>query len=104
MPADSVDRYTISRSDFINQQVLMWAKVAREKGILGVFADIINWIEEQLATRPAEWGDPLFEFHYMGLPLYRGIKEFVSAEYGVREAEKIVFVKRYQLLPRNPLE
>jgi hypothetical protein len=96
--------FEVVRSEAIRQRLRHWGTLARTRGRLAEFASLISWAEEQLRNRPLEWGDPLYRLRQLNLPIYRGIRGYLVVEYGVKEDERLVFIKDYRLLPGNPLE
>lgn len=104
MSEESGATYRVVASGAILQQLRRWADLARNRGVLEPYVQILKTIETNLRTRPLDWGDPLYRYQHLELSVCRGLHGYFLVEYGVHERERLVFVRQYRLVPGNPLE
>jgi hypothetical protein len=103
MPVDPSRPYKVVRAEAVRERLRQLREVAGEASLLEQYVEAIRAIEVHLIEHPLEWGDPLYRLPHLDLVMYRGIYWDIAVVYGVNEAERIVFIKEYDLLPRSPL-
>jgi hypothetical protein len=77
--------------------------VAKERGIAFDFARDLEAIQHRLRNAPFEWGDPLFDYHHLGMTHYRGRSEFLFAYFSINQPARQVFVQRFTINPYSRL-
>src|SRR5947209_14240868 len=80
-----------------------WGEIAKQRGIVQDYTAALRVIQENLAKDPTGWGDPLYRLRHLDLLVCRRIHAFFLVEYGVHEVKRLVFMRRYALLPNTPL-
>ena len=95
--------FRVSHSEQTRQLLKGWGVRARELGLAAGYAAALRFIEEKLQFDPLGWGDPLYQLHGLALKIFRGLHWSILVEYGVNEQERIVFIKKYELVLNNPL-
>jgi len=85
---------------------LRLAVVLRRAAIFGHadrLTDCLRRVNEELASRPLEWGEPSSTLPAAKLILCTGFHDHVGVSYGVHEASRCVFVTLIEPQPRHPL-
>ncbi|HXG12959.1 MAG TPA: hypothetical protein VNK04_24590 [Gemmataceae bacterium] len=104
MAPSSGGAYRVVYSEAVRERLRQLGEKARQAGLIERYAEALRVIEERLANRPLEWGDPLYSFPQLKLLICRGLYWVFAVEYAVHEGQRVVFLREYRLLPRNPLE
>lgn len=95
--------FKVVRSEAIRQQLREWGERAKELGIVSEYVDMLRVMEEQLATDPLTWGDPVHRVPSLGLFLFRRIHWKIKVLYAVHEEQQVVFIISCELVLSNPL-
>jgi len=98
----SSDAYRVVCSEAIRRQLKLWGDRARASGTVKEYVEALKSIEAPLCRDPLTWGDPLYHFSQFDMLVCRGIHGPLLVEYGVNQAERVVFVREYRLLPNAP--
>jgi hypothetical protein len=73
------------------------------RGLAERLARDLESVERRLQRDPVEWGDPLFDYHHLGMTRRRGKSEFLYVYYSVHEPGRAVFVQDITANPHGPL-
>src|SRR5205807_793082 len=100
----SLPPFRVIYSEAMRAQLRDWSEKAKEAGAVREFAAALRAIEENLAKDPIGWGDPSHRLRHLDLLVFRRIYTFFLVEYGVHEEKRLVFIRRYKLLPKPPFQ
>jgi len=103
MPSDPSRRYQVVWPGPILQQVKVWGKRAKQRGIGPAFAGQIRQIIKKLSTRPLSWGEQRGTLHGRNLPVLHGALSLLHVQYAVDEEAGVVFVMEVRLMANSPL-
>ena len=96
----SFDVYRVENSEAVADEFRRLADIARVAGYLRLFVRSAQWIMEELARTPHEFGKSRESHAADGLVARCGHAGPLTVSYAIREAEKTVF-KRPCDLPRT---
>lgn len=60
-------------------------------------------VRDRLRADPVGWGDPLYDYHQLGLTQYRGLSPFLCVYYSVLADQQAVIIQRVEANPFGPL-
>lgn len=80
-----------------------YGQVARQRGLAFEFARDLEALTDRLRADPVGLGDPLYDFHHLGMTYFRGRSEFLFAYYCVNISARQVIVQRFLLNPYSRL-
>jgi hypothetical protein len=100
----SAPRYRVDQAQVVLAQIRTLAFRATRKGLLQPFVRALREVTDHLETDPTVWGDPLFQYSSMGLPLFQRAVSPLIVLYAVDEPRKIVYVKSIRPFPGGGLE
>ena len=103
MTAGAGGSFRVSCSQKERDRLTVWAAKADRLGLRDQFLAALKAINQRLSAEPLVWGDPNYRLHQLGLLVYSGIYSMFQVEYAVDEANHIVYVKQFRLLPWHPL-
>jgi hypothetical protein len=103
MAEEAAPRFRVIHSGEILALLRGWGEIARQRGIVQDYTAALREIHENLSTDPTRWGDPVYRLRHLDLLVYRRLYAFFLVEYGVHEAKRLVFIRKYALLPNTPL-
>jgi hypothetical protein len=93
--------------EFLRSTMTRIRQCSREVVRLGIgreYARTLKTILHKLSTTPSTWGDPLRHFKSAELLVYRRVLDRILVEYGVHDAQRIVFVKDCRPVLGHPLQ
>ena len=76
---------------------------AAERGLLQSFTLDLEKIDLRLRWNPSGWGDPLFDYHQLGMTHRRGTSGLLCVYYSVNEPGRAAFVQDVEPNPFGPL-
>jgi hypothetical protein len=79
------------------------AKRAAALGVTASFLQAIARIEQNLTTRPLEWGDPEYRLKHEGAMACHGIEQSLLVRFCVYESESVVCIVEIEPLTESPL-
>jgi len=79
-----------------------WAQ-AEQRGLGPLFLIDAEGVERRLIRDPLNWGDPLFEYHKLGMVKLRGRSTFLYVYYSVHKQGRVVVVQDLDINPHGPL-
>ncbi len=100
---DSNDSFRVSYLDGAVDVLRDSMEIARERGLDFELARDLEAIQRRLVHIPIVWGDPLFDFHQLGMTQYRGSSEFFFTYFSVNQLARQVFVQRFTIKPYSRL-
>jgi len=96
-------RLTLSHTGQAPRQLNELVARARTLGVSKRLAACLRIIQEELQSRPLEWGEPAFHIRSLGLISCVGFNDRIRVSYGVHEREPIVFVNIVEAQLGHPL-
>jgi hypothetical protein len=100
----SAPRYRVDQSQVVLDQTRVLAFRATRKGVLNSLIVALRQMADHLGTDPTSWGDPLFHYPSLELPLFQRAVSPLVVLYAVDEPRKIVYVKSVRPFPGGGLE
>lgn len=97
------EAYHISWSQRVREDVAALVSQANAQDILSELAADLRTVADKLADDPLRWGDPLYNYHYLDLTLYRILLNLIQVEYAVDPVRRIVYIKDIIPLPGQAL-
>ncbi len=85
------------------QAVQGFGRLAHQRGLGAEFAHDLRTWTDRLKTDPVGWGDPLYDFHNLGMTYYRGSSDFLFAYFCVNQAARQVIVQSVVAGPYSAL-
>jgi hypothetical protein len=95
--------FTVTFAAGILDRLREWGLTAARLGLLTRYLAALREAEQQLRTRPREWGDPLYEFHNLSAMAYQRYTPLLVFRYAVHLTQPFVFVREVVLAPGSPL-
>lgn len=102
MPSDG-QSFRLDHLSRVKEQIGQLATKAANLGILDELLDALRSVEQQLRTRPLDWGDPQFHTHKQGGRVFRALHPPLIVRYAVFEEEHVVLILDIKPLPSSPL-
>ena len=75
------------------QAVQDFGRLARVQGFGAEFAHDLRTWTDRLKSDPVGWGDPLYDFHNLGMTYYRGSSDSLFAYFCVNQVARQVIVR-----------
>lgn len=79
------------------------AVLAQGRGVAFELARDLEALLRRLRRIPTVWGDPLFNYHHLGMVHLRGRSEFFFVHFSVNLPARRVFVQRVSINPYSRL-
>ncbi len=98
------ENYRISWSGQVLQAVTALSESAKRHALGEMFLDDLERMAERLGSDPVAWGDPLYEYHHLGLVVYRATLKLTRIHYAVDELRRIVYIQEVAALPGSKLQ
>jgi hypothetical protein len=102
--ANGTPGYKLSILRPASEKLRAWKDDAVRRGIGHRFAQDLLSIERRLRHNPLTWGDPLFDYHHLGLTRRRGRSDLLFVYYSVHEQGRVVFVQDVAAAPHGPFD
>src|SRR5262245_41191670 len=97
-------RFRVDQAQVVLAQIRVLAFRATRKGLLQQLVTALRDTNGHLEADPTAWGDPLFHYTSLGLPLFQRAVSPLLVLYAVDEPRKIVYVKSVLPFPGGGLE
>lgn len=79
------------------------ARLAVERNVRSEFARDLRTVQARLHTDPTDWGDPLFDYHHLGMTHWRGRSDLLYVYFSVHLESRVVFVQNVEASPYGSL-
>lgn len=76
---------------------------AAAAGLWDRVAGALRQIENELSTRPREWGDPVSNYPAAALTTYRRLHDDLAVSYAVHDTEPVLWITRAVAVLDHPL-
>lgn len=96
-------RYTVSVLQPARERLGQLRMIAIRNRMPQALTDDLAAVWERLQTDPLSWGDPLYDYHQLGMTVQRGQSPFLFVYYCVNEVGRAVFIRRVEPYQYGPL-
>jgi hypothetical protein len=103
MASDGGPDYTVDMSTVILERLERLRDVAFRHRVPKGFAEDLRAVIERLKTDPVAWGDPLYDWHQLGMTVQRGQSPFLYVYYCVTRSRRLVFIQHIEPYQYGPL-
>ena len=97
------ESFTVTFAAGLSDRLRGWGILAGRVGLGPEYLAALREVERQLRTRPREWGDPVHNFHGLGMVGYQRRTPTFIVRHAVHETHPLVFVRQMVLTPGSPL-